>query len=126
MAGQIFLLFLRVLRMGRTSKNAKCGHIPIKPWGYPKGAMPPFGTQPLEQRCSVLYLLPRLTGKMRVSHDGHTRFARQESGQVFRMGMSKKLGGFREWQWGYKTQDRLTLPRTQSVQFLLSSGKYLD
>lgn len=51
----------------------------------------PFGTQPLEQRCSVLYLLPRLTGKMRVSHDGHTRFIRQESGQVFRMEMRKTV-----------------------------------
>lgn len=50
------------------------------------GDKPPFGTQPLEQRCSVLYLLPRLTGKMRVSHGGHTRFARQESGQVFANG----------------------------------------
>ena len=94
MAGQIFLLFLRVLRMGHTSKNAKCGHIPIKPRGYPKGAAPPFGTQPLEQRCSVLYLLPRLTGKMRVSHDGHTRFARQESGQVFANGNEQKAGRF--------------------------------
>lgn len=50
----------------------------------------PFGTQPLEQRCSVLYLLPRLTGKMRVSHDGHTRFTRQESGQIFANGNEKK------------------------------------
>lgn len=31
---------------------------------------------------------------MRVSPDGNTRFARQENGQVLRMGMSKKLGGF--------------------------------
>ena len=50
----------------------------------------PFGTQPLEQRCSVLYLLLRLTGKMRVSHDGHTRFIRQESGQVFADGHEQK------------------------------------
>lgn len=101
MAGQIFLLFLRVLRMGHTSKNAKCGHIPIKPWGYPKGAMPPFGTQPLEQRCSVLYLLPRLTGKRRVSHDGHTRFARQESGQVFANGNEQKACSVSESGSGY-------------------------
>ena len=51
----------------------------------------PFGTQPLEQRCSVLYLLLRLTGKMRVSHDGHTRFIRQESGQVFVNGNEQKV-----------------------------------
>ena len=54
----------------------------------------PFGTQPLEQRCSVLYLLLRLTGKMRVSHDGHTRFIRQESGQDFANGNEQKLGDF--------------------------------
>lgn len=48
------------------------------------------GSKPLEQRCSVLYLLLRLTGKMRVSHDGHTRFIRQESGQVFADGHEQK------------------------------------
>ena len=47
------------------------------------GAMPPFGTQPLEQRCSVLYLTARLADIMRVSPYGHTRFIRQENGQVF-------------------------------------------
>lgn len=50
----------------------------------------PFGTQPLEQRCSVLYLLLRLTGKTSVSHDGHTHFIRQESGQVFANGNEQK------------------------------------
>ena len=49
-----------------------------------------FGTQPLEQRCSVVYLLPRLTGKMRVSHDRHTHFIRQQSGQVFANGNEQK------------------------------------
>lgn len=52
--------------------------------------MPPFGTQPLEQRCSVLYLLARLAGKMSVSHNGHARFAHQESGQVFANGSEQK------------------------------------
>lgn len=52
--------------------------------------MPPFGTQPLEQRCSVLYLLARLVGNMSVSHDGHARFAHQESGQVFANGSEQK------------------------------------
>lgn len=31
---------------------------------------------------------------MRVSHDGHTRFARQESGQVFANGNEQKAGRF--------------------------------
>ena len=95
MAGQIFLLFLRILRM--LAHKQKCEvwpHSDKTEGGYPKGAAPPFGTQPLEQRCSVLYLLLRLTGKMRVSHDGHTRFARQESGQVFANGNEQKAGRF--------------------------------
>ena len=50
--------------------------------GVSKGGSTPFGTQPLEQRCSVLYLTARLVGKMRVSPYGHTRFIRQENGQV--------------------------------------------
>lgn len=45
-------------------------------------------------KCSVLYLLSRLAGKMRVSPDGNTRFARQENGQVLADEMSKMLGGF--------------------------------
>ena len=67
--------------------------------GVSKGV--PFGTQPLEQRCSVLYLLPRLTGKMRVSHDGHTPFARQESGQVFANGNEQKACSLSESGSGY-------------------------
>lgn len=50
----------------------------------------------------------------------------RKADRFLRMGMSKKLGGFREWQRVYKTQNRLILPRKQSVLFLLSSGKYLD
>jgi len=46
----------------------------------------------------VLYLLSRLAGKMRVSPDGNTRFARQENGHVFAIGNKKKAGRFREWQ----------------------------
>lgn len=53
------------------------------PAGVSKGAAASFGTQPLEQRCSVLYLTARLAGKMRVSPYGHTRFNRQENRQVF-------------------------------------------
>ena len=41
-------------------------------------------------KCSVLYLLSRLAGKMRVSPDGNTRFARQENGQVFADGDEQK------------------------------------
>ena len=54
------------------------------------GATPPFGTQPLEQRCSVLYLTARLAGKMRVSPYGYTRFIRQENVQVFVNGNEQK------------------------------------
>lgn len=49
--------------------------------GFPKGLAPWHTT--LLAKCSVLYLLSRLAGKMRVSPDGNTRFARQENGQVF-------------------------------------------
>lgn len=45
-------------------------------------------------KCSVLYLLSRLMGKMRVSPDGNTHFARQENGQVFADGNEQKLGDF--------------------------------
>lgn len=52
-------------------------------------------------KCSVLYLLSRLMGKMRVSPDGTTRFARQENGKVFADGAWQKSGRFREWQQAY-------------------------
>ena len=60
------------------------------PEGFPKGAAAPFGTQPLEQRCSVLYLPLRLAGKMRVSQGGHTHFIQQENVQVFVNGNKQK------------------------------------
>ena len=56
--------------------------------GFPKG-MPLWHTT-LFAKCSVLYLLSRLAGKMRVSPDGNTRFARQENGQVFADGDEQK------------------------------------
>ena len=59
-----------------------------------KGGNVPIWHTALLAKCSVLYLLSRLAGKMRASSDGNTRFARQKNGQVLRMGMSKKLGGF--------------------------------
>lgn len=40
----------------------------------------PLWNTALLVKCSVLYLLSRLTGKMRVSPDGNARFARQENG----------------------------------------------
>lgn len=58
--------------------------------GVSKGAVAPFGTQPLEQRCSVLYLTARLAGKMRVLPYEHTRFIRLENGQVFVNGNEQK------------------------------------
>ena len=58
----------------------------------------PFGTQLCIAKCSVLYLLARLAGKMSVSPDGNARFARQENGQVFADGDKQKAGRFREWQ----------------------------
>jgi hypothetical protein len=48
-------------------------------------------------KCSVLYLLARLAGKMRVSPDGNARFTRQENGQVFADGNEQNTGRFREW-----------------------------
>ena len=98
MGGGYAFSFLRFWRMGGHEQNCE-----VRPHfdktGDSKGV--PFGTQPLEQRCSVLYLLARLAGKMRVSHDGHTRFIRQESGQVLRIGMSKKPVRFWKWQQVY-------------------------
>ena len=67
--------------------------------GFPKGT--PLWHTALLAKCSVLYLLSRLAGKMRVSPDGNTRFARQENGQVFADGDEQKPGRFREWQQGY-------------------------
>ena len=49
----------------------------------------------------MLYLLSRLTGKMRVSLDGNAHFARQENGQIFADGDEQKAGRFREWQQVY-------------------------
>lgn len=60
-----------------------------------------FGTRLCDAKCSVLYLLSRLTGKMRVSPDGNTHFARQKNEQVFADGGEQKAGRFREWQRGY-------------------------
>lgn len=67
--------------------------------GFPKGLVPWHTT--LLAKCSVLYLLSRLPGKMRVSPDGNARFARQENGQVFADGDGQKAGRFQEWQWVY-------------------------
>jgi len=72
------------------SRNAKCGHIPTKRGVSKGGVKPPFGAQPLEQRCSVLYLPARLAGKMWVSHDGHTHFERQENRLGFANGDEQK------------------------------------
>ena len=68
-----------ILRVASASQQNK---------GFPKG-MPPWHTA-LLAKCSVLYLLSRLAGKMRVSPDGNTRFARQENGQVFADGDEQK------------------------------------
>ena len=70
-------------------------------WGFQRGI--PFGTRLCNAKCSVLYLLSRLAGKMRVSPDGNAHFARQENGQVFADGGKQKAGWFREWQQVYKT-----------------------
>ena len=69
--------------------------------GFQRGF--PFGTRLCNAKCSVLYLLSRLAGKMRVSPDGNAHFARQENGQVFADRGEQKAGRFREWQQVYKT-----------------------
>ena len=61
--------------------------------GVSKGEAP-FGTRLCDAKCSVLYLLSRLAGKMRVSPNGNAHFARQENGQFFANGNEKKLGDF--------------------------------
>lgn len=70
-----------------TSRIEKCAHAPTEPGGHKEC---PFGTRPLEQRCSVLYLLARLTGRLRISPDGNTHFVRQESRQIFANGNEQK------------------------------------
>ena len=70
--------------------------------GFPKGT--PLWHTALLAKCSVLYLLSRLAGKMRVSPDGNAHFARQENGQVFANGDEQKPGRFRKWQQGYKSE----------------------
>ena len=67
--------------------------------GFPKGT--PLWHTALLAKCSVLYLLSRLAGKMRVSPDGNTPFARQENGQVFVNRNEQKAGWFRKWQQVY-------------------------
>jgi hypothetical protein len=84
------------------SRNAKCGHTPTKQ-GVSKGRLDaPFGTQPLEQRCSVLYLLARLAGNMWVSPYGHTHFERQENGRDFANGNEQNPVCFHKRQRVYK------------------------
>ena len=85
---------------GRGAAALLCGlyWLPDKT-GVSKGAS--LWHTALFAKCSVLYLLSRLTGKMRVSPDGNARFARQENGQVFADGDEQKPGRFREWQQGY-------------------------
>lgn len=56
----------------------------------------------LHAKCSVLYLLSRLMGKVRVSPDGNAHFARQENGQVFADVYEQKPERFRKWQQVYK------------------------
>ena len=84
--------------------------------GVPKGAS--LWHTALLAKCSVLYLLSWLTGKMRVSPDGNTHFARQENGQVFADGGEQKAGQFREWQQGYVM---LILSNTMDLKRFLSA-----
>lgn len=85
---------------GRGAAALLCGmyRLPDKT-GVPKGAS--LWHTALLAKCSVLYLLSRLAGKMRVSPDGNTPFARQENGQVFVNRNEQKSGWFRKWQQVY-------------------------
>ena len=67
-------------------------HTPTKK-GFQRGSL--WHTT-LLAKCSVLYLLSRLMGKMRVLPDGNARFARQKNGQVFADGNEQNTGRFRE------------------------------
>ena len=48
---------------GHRCRNAICGRTPTKPGVSKGGAMPPLWHTTLLARCSVLYLLARLTGE---------------------------------------------------------------
>ena len=80
-SGQISAFIFAVLEDGAHEQKCEVWPQSDKTRGFQRGRKPPFGTQPLEQRCSVLYLLARLARKMWVSHDGHTCFKRQENGR---------------------------------------------
>ena len=84
---------------------AGCTGFPIRQ-GFPKG-MPLWHTA-LLAKCSVLYLLSRLAGKMRVSPDGNARFARQGNGQGFVPGRGQNPCLFPE------SGGRYTSPRPSS------------
>ena len=78
-----------------------CTGFPAKQ-GVSKGAS--LWHTALLAKCSVLYLLSRLAGKMRVSPDGNAHFSQQENGQVFADGDEQKPGRFWEWQRVYKSE----------------------
>ena len=63
-----------------------CTGFPTKQ-GFPKES--PFWHMVLLAKCSVLYLLSRLAGKMKVSLDGNVRFTRQETWAVSKVAVGR-------------------------------------
>ena len=66
---------------------------------YRKGI--PLWHTALLAKCSVLYLLSRLMGKMRVRRMETLVLPGRKTDRFLRMGMSKNLSRFREWKQGY-------------------------
>ncbi len=84
--------------------------------GGSKGGNAPIWHTTLLAKCSVLYLLSRLPGKIRVSPDGNARFVRQENGQFIANGNEQKAGRLEEWQRVYKMS--IFLNTLDPIQFL--------
>ena len=86
--------FFAVLEDGTHDQKCEVWPCSDKTRGFQRGRKPPFGTQPLEQRCSVLYLLARLAGKHGCRMMDTHILSDRETGGVLRMGMSKSPSVF--------------------------------
>lgn len=118
-SGQISAFIFAVLEDGAHEQKCEVWPQSDKTRGFQRGRKPPFGTQPLEQRCSVLYLLARLARKMWVSHDGHTCFKRQENGRGFVNGNEQKPVRFQKRRRVYKAP----VPRSSwKCRFILAKN----
>ena len=101
--------FLWVLEgWGHGRRNADCGHTPTKPGVSKGGQRPPLWHTALLARCSVLYLLARLTGEAGGRCGMHPACTGRKTGWVFVTGREQKACPFSE------SGGRYTSPRPSS------------